>query len=348
MYLSMFSKYTMITVLLVDPMGVITMHLFCGMYSCIMEGIIANDVYGSPGLIWGGYRHFIVQLVGTIVICIFNFILCLFLWDIVMKRLIFRNTDIRVSILDIYLGTRLFDQNYNMALEEVLLCESNRAKNMLWQFHQYVDDMFASEQLNFMIVIKIFNAYLQNENVISSITRKYISQIIDTYIDKDGVESVNISSTERSLLLRIKKKLLTESNESKLDIITENMFKDSYSEIMRLTVRLFRQFLTYSYKKELKCKFDIEIPFKLNDNWTIKWDDTLTKQTNNKQLIHVIPPYNINSKILVKPDMSSEIQMQHILSDIDHETKIDNEYQRLHSTSPSDTEKQTVDSVNII
>eukprot|EP01084_Bolivina_argentea_P166073 288423_1 len=122
-----------------DPLQVICIHLFGGIYSGIMEGVVANHVYDTPGLLHGkgsraSFVHFGTQLLGVTVIVIFNFIVSLGLWELLLRRAIFRKTSIRVSILDIYLGTRLFDQNYDMALHEVLNCNSNSAKQMLFNF----------------------------------------------------------------------------------------------------------------------------------------------------------------------------------------------------------------------
>ncbi len=77
------------------------------------------------------------------------------LWELILAKLVFKGThNIRVSILDIYLGTRLFDQNYDMALNEVLNCSSNPGKKMLFQFHE----------LDFLLVVKIYNHYLEHIN----------------------------------------------------------------------------------------------------------------------------------------------------------------------------------------
>eukprot|EP01084_Bolivina_argentea_P305575 527896_1 len=193
-----------------DPLQVIAIHLFCGIYSCFMEGVVANDVYGSPGLMHGAARHFGIQCLGIVVIVTFNFLVCCFLWDVVMKLGFFRNTEIRVSILDTYLGTRLFDLNYEVAMSEVLKCDSNLGRRMLYQFHQYVENRYANEQLDYLLVVNIFNDYMQIDFDNPQKIAQYALRIIDTYIEPDAVMCVNVSGTQRSRLLKIKRQLLFE------------------------------------------------------------------------------------------------------------------------------------------
>eukprot|EP01084_Bolivina_argentea_P261095 441104_1 len=47
-----------------DPLNVIGVHLGCGFYACIMQGIFANDAVDHPGLIYGGFNHFGIQILG--------------------------------------------------------------------------------------------------------------------------------------------------------------------------------------------------------------------------------------------------------------------------------------------
>eukprot|EP01084_Bolivina_argentea_P272015 463028_1 len=69
-----------------DPLKIISIHLFRGIYSGIAEGIVANNGYGTPGLIHGNgtrasYKHLGIQILGEIVIIIFNIILSNGLWE---------------------------------------------------------------------------------------------------------------------------------------------------------------------------------------------------------------------------------------------------------------------------
>eukprot|EP01083_Nonionella_stella_P031777 86988_1 len=371
-----------------DPLQVIAIHLFCGAYSGMAEGVVANDVYGTPGIIRGGvkgFSHFGVQVLGVVVITVFNFVVATFLYEVVVRRLVFGNIDIRVSILDIYLGTRLFDQNYDMALDEVLNCNSNVSKQMLWEFHKYIGDRYASEQLDFLIVTKIYGHYLARteiENIDKSDpyrSAKYILRIVNTYVDENGTQCINVSGTQRSVLMRIKHQLLFEIKmdriaqhkqetarekqatavhqeeeeeplqvtvvtedaakdedyksldimwkdnndapvpdkkkkkpkkdkyltkfelyQSGLDITRENVFKSVYSSVWKLVVPHFTHFLQNAYDIERQPKFDIKIPFKLEKNWIIQWDEVLQKQRETIELADTVPRYKNSGTLLSK------------------------------------------------
>eukprot|EP01083_Nonionella_stella_P092081 257637_1 len=341
-----------------DPLQVIAIHGFCGVYSGIAEGIVANDVYGTPGIIRGGmkgFKHFGVQVLGVSVIVLFNLIVGTFLYEVILKRGIFRKIDIRVSILDIYLGTRLFDQNYDMALNEVLECNSNVSKQMLWEFHKYIQDRYAAEQLDFLIVTKIYGHYLARteiENIDKSDpyrSAKYILRMINTYVDENGLQCINVSGTQRGVLMRIKHQLLFEIKmdrmeqhkqetereleqagaaatkvttkgagkdktnkyltkfqgdlrQSGLDITRENVFKSVYTSVWKLVIPHFTHFLQNSYdiEEHKKPKFEIKIPFKLEKNWTIQWDEALQKQQERLHLADAVPRYNNSGTLLSK------------------------------------------------
>eukprot|EP01083_Nonionella_stella_P038018 103563_1 len=321
--------FTMSTVLrnkwkIDDPLQVVTIHLFCGIYSGIAEGVVANHVYGAPGLLYGELRHFGVQVLGVTVIVVFNFIVSYFLWEVVLIRLIFRNEDVRVNILDVYLGTRLFDQNYDMALEEMLSCRSNAGKKMLFRFHQYIQDRYASEQLDFLVVTKVFMTYLQGDKVEFDAVQsaKYILKIIDTYVDNNGAQCINVSGTQRSILMKIRKQLwlvsaqktpITKeevqgshkrrrsssligyqagSYKSGIDITKENVFEAAYKAIWRIVIPHFMNFLLHEYTMEKKHNFDVRIPFKLNKDWVIEWDDDLTKDSKRYSLLDTVPQHD--------------------------------------------------------
>ena len=72
-----------------DPLGILAIHGTPGLLAIICEGIFADETL-HKGLIHAGYKHFIVQLIGVIVIVLFNIILCLLLWKFVMEMILFR------------------------------------------------------------------------------------------------------------------------------------------------------------------------------------------------------------------------------------------------------------------
>eukprot|EP01083_Nonionella_stella_P169144 572885_1 len=308
-----------------DPLQVVSIHLFCGIWSGIAEGVVANDTYNTPGLIYSGsFTHLGVQLLGVAAICAFNFVLSLFLYEILMSRVLYRTVDIRVSILDIYLGTRLFDQDYEMALDEVLNCKSNMGKQMLWHFHDYMNKRYASEQLDFLVVTKVFMTYLQGDKVEFDAVQsaKYILKIIDTYVDNNGAQCINVSGTQRSILMKIRKRLwlvsaqktpITKeevqgshkrrrsssligyqagSYKSGIDITKENVFEAAYKAIWRIVIPHFMNFLLHEYTMEKKHNFDVRIPFKLNKDWVIEWDDDLTKDSKRYSLLDTVPQHD--------------------------------------------------------
>eukprot|EP01084_Bolivina_argentea_P305574 527895_1 len=347
-----------------DPLQVLTIHLFCGIYSCLMEGVFANDVYGTPGLIYGGFVHFGVQCLGCFVVVAFNFVLCIFLWDIVMKKVFFRKTAIRVSILDTYLGTRLFDLNYGIAMTELLKCNSNISRRMLWSFHQYVEGRFANEQLDFLLVVKIFNDFMRMDHNHPQRIAKYALRIIDTYVTPDAIMCVNVSGGARARLLKIKRQLLFElkqyhniqSDKNELypdpdvtaavagkdggdstrntplgksarrslsfikydtkkdcshtissqgiDIRNDNVFNDAFYEVQKIVLPMFTQFLTTYLKPPNKNKMFPRIPFKLEENWMLEWDEKLkrdlNKNHNSTRLGSTAPQVNDSGSLLRK------------------------------------------------
>eukprot|EP01083_Nonionella_stella_P109518 319414_1 len=330
-----------------DPLQVIAIHLCCGIYSGIVEGIVGNNVYGTPGLIRGGGEHFGIQLLGVLVIVGFNACLSLFMYHVLLERLIFRDISIRVSILDIYLGTRLFDQNYDMALDEVLNCTTSVAKQMLWEFHKFLEDRYASEQLNFLIVAKIYGQYLERNQLSAKPDKmqaaRYILRIVHTYIDENGSQCINVSGKQRQILKRITHQLLIEikekraeedakmkaqdSNENKdgeevatakkakddspgltafdgartgLDISTEDLFKGVSGAVWKLVIPHFTHFLQQNFDMEKKPKFEVKLPFKLDKNWVIEWDEALMKEVETVYLADAVPIYNNSATLLSK------------------------------------------------
>eukprot|EP01083_Nonionella_stella_P027605 76041_1 len=323
-----------------DPLQIVAIHLCCGVYSGIAEGVVANNVYGTPGIMHSGtFGHFGIQLLGVVVIVLFNFVVSYALWEVILVRVIFGKIDIRVSILDIYLGTRLFDHNYDMALDEVLNCSSNMAKQMLWEFHTYIADRYASEQLEFLIAVKVYNHYIQrNENIDKTdkyAAAKYILRIIHSYVDENGVKCINVSGSQRSMLMRMKYELLRQikthqmerdkkekdketgnkpvlcrgSTGLELDITRENVFKSVYKSVWKLVIPHFTHFLQNAYSIEKKAKFDIKMPFKLEKNWIIEWDAALQRQQESMLLADAVPQYNSSGTMLSQMLMEYD-QMQ--------------------------------------
>eukprot|EP01083_Nonionella_stella_P292050 993501_1 len=313
-----------------DPLQIISIHLFCGIYSGIVEGIVANNGYGTPGLIHGNgtrasFKHFGIQLLGVIVIIIFNFILSFGLWEF-FTRVIFRKTSIRVSILDIYLGTRLFDQNYDMALHEVLNCNSNSAKQMLFQFHEYIRDRYASEQFDFLLVVKIFENYLRSDRIKFDVKKsaKHIIKIIDMYVDNNGEQCINISGTQRSILMKIRTQLISESEmnklmydiegniidnkyKSSLDVSKENVFNAVFQSVWKLVLPHFTMFCRNNFEESKKYSYNIQIPFELQADWLIVWDKEIKKcNGKNKQIKSIadtIPSYNESGTLLGRTEI---------------------------------------------
>eukprot|EP01083_Nonionella_stella_P095895 269336_1 len=327
-----------------DPLQVVSIHLFCGIWSGIAEGVVANDTYNTPGLIYSGsFTHLGVQLLGVAAICAFNFVLSLFLYEILMSRVLYRTVDIRVSILDIYLGTRLFDQDYEMALDEVLNCKSNMGKQMLWHFHDYMNKRYASEQLDFLVIVKIYEVYLASSQSDPDHyeASTYIWHILRSYIDQNAAQCINISAKQRAILLKIKHQMLFELQKqqqqpqpdaiavagavtpndtldimwnspskpepktenvklrSGLDITSENVFASVYTSVWKLVVPHFTNFLLHSFDVEKQFKYEVKLPFKLNQNWSIEWDTMLSKDpVEGLALFDVLPKYSNESSTL--------------------------------------------------
>eukprot|EP01084_Bolivina_argentea_P295053 507869_1 len=324
-----------------DPLEVTAIHFGCGIWSCLAEGLFANGVYGTKGLIYGDYEHFGVQCLGTIVICAFNSCLCWLLY-ILLEKVIYRKTTIRVTILDTYLGKKLFTQNIDSALNEVLKCDSNTGRRMLWLFYKYMCDRFALEQLDFLIVIQIFNNILENKNTRNSQNiARYILKIMDTYIRENAICAINVSGQERAILLRMKGQLMEElaatkniNNEQKndninneteqksdtlykyrngtykstIDITKESIFEVAYMSVWRIVQPHFTQFLLRSFEPPKRPKIhNVRIPFKLNDDWTLEWDSRLLKQKSTQELIDTLPSASLLTEMEIMNQSKSSI-----------------------------------------
>eukprot|EP00484_Ammonia_sp_Unknown_P030138 CAMPEP_0197028112 /NCGR_PEP_ID=MMETSP1384-20130603/7888_1 /TAXON_ID=29189 /ORGANISM="Ammonia sp." /LENGTH=798 /DNA_ID=CAMNT_0042457065 /DNA_START=18 /DNA_END=2414 /DNA_ORIENTATION=- len=189
-----------------DPLHIISIHACCGLYSCIMEGVFANNVMGNPGLVYGGYKHFGVQILGVAVVLLFNFLCSSFIFRFLLQRVIFKNTNIRVSILDTYLGISLFSLSNKMALEEMLENRSNLAKQMSFRFHSFTMERFNNEQFDFLVAIHIYRDYVHFQQDPQKIAKAIIN-IIETYVLPESSMCVNVSGTQRAQLIRIRNQL---------------------------------------------------------------------------------------------------------------------------------------------
>ena len=114
-----------------------------------MEGI-----FNKNGFIFGKFKHFGVQLLGLVVVLLFNTIILHINWFIISK-IIFRNTNIRVTILNTYLGTPLYSLDPITVLEELLSCRNSLARQMLLKFHKFCQNRFNDEQLDFLVAITV-------------------------------------------------------------------------------------------------------------------------------------------------------------------------------------------------
>ncbi len=85
-----------------DPLGVIAIHGFVGFTGVICEGIFSDKTV-TRGLLYGNPYHFGVQVMGAFAILFGNFLISWFLWKVVMERILFRRTSMRVTALDTYL-----------------------------------------------------------------------------------------------------------------------------------------------------------------------------------------------------------------------------------------------------
>eukprot|EP00483_Globobulimina_turgida_P009124 UN09142 len=222
-----------------------------------------------------------------------------------------------------------------MALHQVLSCDSNAAKKMLFEFHKYVMDRYASEQLDFLIVVSIFNKYLEcddSSHVFDTVmSAKYILQIINNYVDENGRQCINISGTQRSILLKIRKQLLFELKTNQLtsqtrqpneyeatdrdgdpdksasliqfragfynsgmDITKENVFGAVYDSVWRIVIPHFTMYLRKNFQGDKNHKFEIKIPFSLNSDWSVEWDEKISKCSGKKtlHLVDTVPQYN--------------------------------------------------------
>ena len=115
-----------------DPLQILSVHLVSGIYSIICEGIFANDTVGHPGLIYGGYIHCIIQIIGGSIMMILNLFIMYILYHILLRKIIFKGTSLRVTVLNTYLGTELYIRSPEIALNEVTSCKTSLSRQLLF------------------------------------------------------------------------------------------------------------------------------------------------------------------------------------------------------------------------
>jgi hypothetical protein len=129
----------------------------CAIWGAVAEGLFADDNgFWDKGLVFGGYKHFFVQLFGIAVIFLWISVMTVIQWKFVLKGIIFRSKDLKVSVLDTYLGTKLFKHNTKLAFEELLSVNSKKSRQLLLGFHEYCANRFCDEQLDFLIAVRVF------------------------------------------------------------------------------------------------------------------------------------------------------------------------------------------------
>eukprot|EP01084_Bolivina_argentea_P036999 68406_1 len=136
-----------------DPLCVASVHLIPGCFGFLMEGIFADGSAEGfdAGLLHGGYKHFGYQSLAVIIGFSTQLIICVIVWEIFMKRILFKNDGIAVCTLDMYLGLGYFDPH--SALKEMLLCRDQTEKKMLLEFKQLCDQHARTYELDFLVCI---------------------------------------------------------------------------------------------------------------------------------------------------------------------------------------------------
>eukprot|EP00483_Globobulimina_turgida_P003615 UN03621 len=176
-----------------------------------MQGIFANGIVGDAGLVYGGFKHFGVQILGSSIWLIFCMILTILEWFF-MKKVIFRNTSLRVSLLDTYLGTNIAADHIQPALQEMLDAKTNLAKQMLWEFHKYTLQLFANEQLDFIVAVNEFRNLVKSRHGFNSTKecKMCVVALCGYYIQSDSATCINVSGIMRKGLINIATKMKAE------------------------------------------------------------------------------------------------------------------------------------------
>ena len=91
-----------------DPLRITSVHFGSGFVGLILEGILADQRSYHPGLIHGGYSHFFIQIAGACSIALFLIFANVFIWKVLLEKVFFRNTGLKVGALHIYLVKVLF------------------------------------------------------------------------------------------------------------------------------------------------------------------------------------------------------------------------------------------------
>jgi len=193
----------------------------------------------------------------------------------------------------------------------VLKCESNLAKQMLFLFHKHCVQLFNDEQLDFLVAVTIFKDFLRMKDVENNKEElaKHVIAIINTYCERDSIMYINVESTHLDRLLRFKYQLQLEvlphsqiqriptkesvsrstsrrSMTPAVQLIKEetSLFEGAFESQWKMMLPIFIQFLnTLDKKNELK-KYQVQLPFHLQEDWMIQWDEALEKETMRKKV----------------------------------------------------------------
>eukprot|EP01083_Nonionella_stella_P228344 809310_1 len=255
-----------------DPLNVIAIHFANGCYGCIMEGVFANNAVNEPGLIYSGYKHFGVQLMGTAVSALSILLLSLVVWSIINKFVA-----IKVSILSTYFGESIFKLDTSLAISEMIECKTELSASLLHQFHLFCKRSYCEEHLAFMIYVnRLKNNYqLKQKDQIAM-----IHHIVRNFIVENSAQAINVSYGVRCRVLQRPK--------HEVDI---HLFDDCYKEVTQLMVKPCGDFLTEHFKNETRVdgQWDTTIkqssdnlPFEFIDSIDLTWKRN--KQTVEREL----------------------------------------------------------------
>eukprot|EP01084_Bolivina_argentea_P261094 441103_1 len=283
-----------------DPLNVIGIHLGCGVYACIMQGIFANDSADLPGFIYGGFAHFGIQLLGTVVCLIFLTVCSTLIWTFI-KRVFFRATSIRVTLLDSYLGQNVAATNMHRSFREIMNCNSNLAKQLVWDFHMFTERCFNSEGLDFLMAVNEFRELLNFEQDQTK-CKQHVIAIFKTYIDEKSETCINISGSLRNHVAALCEQLKSElikkaesvnssmngAGEEKMEwealtVTYDTIFESSYAEVFKMMLPYFQDFITQFHAKRKRRKFAILVPYYFETDWRIIWDQELQKETKKNK-----------------------------------------------------------------
>ena len=289
------SYYLRNTFIIDDPLNVFTIHGVCGILGTIFEGIFANGKFGDPGLIYGGYKHFIVQLFGSIAMGLINFII-LYILYIILINIVFTKQQIRVSTLGNYLGTSLYSRDPLSALNELLECQTTESKQLLFHFNHYCVQHLFAENLEFVLIVMNLLEY-ENKHKKKRLDIAFgVITIINKYIPEDSPECINISHTQRkSLLLKAKEieKFIDDKNNIKMIFSVETIFNDSLNAIRGLLAPNLKHFLSHFEREKYMKRFEVCKPFRIDEHWNINWYQKILRRNSfSSRLAKFLPDHS--------------------------------------------------------